>query len=159
MYLDAEAYLQDNKWKKSLHHKLRRIVMQGITGVDEKNRLKMTIIQPWIFCWNSVNYVLLDKDVFELEYILSLMNSKILNWFFKIFSTNSNVNGYEVDNLPVPQISSEKQKPFITLVDQIFDVKKLDPKIDTSDLEKQLDKLVYELYGLTEEEIKVVEGD
>ncbi|MEI6091225.1 MAG: hypothetical protein WCR42_12290 [bacterium] len=41
---------------------------------------------------------------------------------------------------------------------QSLTLKQSDPTADTSDLEQQVDKLVYELYGLTDEEIKIVEG-
>ena len=60
------------------------------------------------------------------------------------------------------------QQPFITLVDQILSAKKKDPNApacalphadrDTSVLERQIDKMVYALYGLTPEEIEIVEG-
>jgi len=46
----------------------------------------------------------------------------------------------------------------VQLVDQILSIKNQDPDADTSHLEREIDKLVYELYGLTEEEIKEVEG-
>jgi hypothetical protein len=46
----------------------------------------------------------------------------------------------------------------IKLVDQILSTKKSNPTADTCALENEIDQLVYELYGLTEEEIKIVEG-
>ena len=42
---------------------------------------------------------------------------------------------------------------------KILLIKKSDPKADTTDLEKEIDQLVYQLYGLTKEEIKIVEGE
>jgi len=54
-------------------------------------------------------------------------------------------------------VSEVAQQPFITLVDQILTVKRENPVADTSGLEKQIDQLVYKLYGLTKEEIKIVE--
>ncbi len=48
------------------------------------------------------------------------------------------------------------QQPFITLVDQILAAKKKDPNADTSALEHQIDKMVYKLYGLTDDEIAIV---
>ena len=51
----------------------------------------------------------------------------------------------------------EQQSLFIILVDQILAAKKANPNTDTSELEHEIDKLVYELYGLTEEEISVIE--
>jgi hypothetical protein len=50
------------------------------------------------------------------------------------------------------------QQPFITLVDQILAAKKKDPQADTSALERQIDEMVYKLYGLTPEKIAIVEG-
>ena len=47
-------------------------------------------------------------------------------------------------------------QPFIALVDQIPAIKQKDPDADTSVLERQIDQMVYKLYGLTEEEIKIV---
>ncbi|MBD3839573.1 MAG: hypothetical protein IE878_04190, partial [Epsilonproteobacteria bacterium] len=54
-----------------------------------------------------------------------------------------------------PKISQEEQQPFIDLVDKIMELKA--QKEDTKELENQIDRKVYELYGLSEEEIKVVE--
>ncbi|MFN3533709.1 MAG: hypothetical protein ACK41Q_14600 [Candidatus Brocadia sp.] len=51
------------------------------------------------------------------------------------------------------------QQPFITLVDQILAAKKKDPNANTSALEQEIDEMVYKLYGLTEEEIAIVDGD
>lgn len=50
------------------------------------------------------------------------------------------------------------QKPFITLVDQILSAKRKNPNADTTALERQIDKMVYELYDLTPEEIEIMEG-
>jgi len=49
-------------------------------------------------------------------------------------------------------------QPFITFVDQILAAKQKDPSADTSVLERQIDEMVYKLYGLTPEEIEIVEG-
>jgi len=58
--------------------------------------------------------------------------------------------------IPIPDIPESAQQPFITLVDQILAAKQAGE--DTSVLEGRIDELVYALYGLTEEEIAVVEG-
>lgn len=62
LYLDAELYLKENNTPKSRHHMSQRIVMQGITGVNERYRLKMTLADVGVFCANSVNYLLLDNN-------------------------------------------------------------------------------------------------
>ena len=162
-YLDKSSYLKENSGKKSFHFKQSRIVMQGITGVDEKYRLKMTIIEENVFCGNSVNYILILDDNYSQEYILSIMNSKLMNWYFKIFSTNSNVNGYEVNNFPIPKIDKREQKPFDEIVDKIFSITKSADYLTNSskqakvkEYERQIDQMVYKLYGLTDNEIKII---
>ena len=52
----------------------------------------------------------------------------------------------------------EKQTPIVKLVDQILAVKQKDLQADTSALERQIDQVAYALYGLTPEEIEIVEG-
>jgi type II restriction/modification system DNA methylase subunit YeeA len=70
-------------------------------------------------------------------------------------------NTYELskiffDKLPIPKLSAKQQQPFIKLVDKILANKKSGK--DTSALEREIDKLVYQLYSLTEEEILIVEA-
>jgi len=159
MFLDSKRYLSENKGEKSNHHKVSRIVMQGITGVNEKTRLKMAIIPPGVFCGNSANYFIFSNPNENLSYYLGILNSKLPNFIFSKFSTNSNVNGYEVDNLPYPYKADGKTKEQITkLVDRVLAAKRTNPRVETSDLEGKIDDLVYQLYGLTEDEIKIVEG-
>lgn len=60
--------------------------------------------------------------------------------------------------LPIATLPTKDQKPFIAIVDKILSVKEKNSKADTSNLENQLDEMVYKLYELTEEEIAIVEG-
>ena len=62
-----------------------------------------------------------------------------------------------VGKLPIPSATPAQQKPIITLVDKILAAKSADPLADTTSLESEIDTLVYRLYGLTAEEIAVVE--
>lgn len=73
---------------------------------------------------------------------------------------------YELVDLPVPNANKLQQQEIIDLVDKILAAKKDcrvkhsndSELVDTSKLEKQLDALVYKLYGLTEKEIKIIES-
>ena len=60
-------------------------------------------------------------------------------------------------NLPIPEAAPAQQKPIIDLVDTILTKKKQNPQADTSDEENAIDKLVYQLYGLTDGEINLIE--
>ena len=159
LYLKKQKYLKEISGKKATHFQSERIAMQGITGVNEKTRLKMTLLGQGYFCANSINYIVFHDRSVNTKYALGLLNSRLMNYIFSKFSTNSNVNGYEVDNLPYAKdCSPNQQRTLITLVDQILAAKEKDPKADTSGLEKQIDDMVYALYGLTPEEIAIVEG-
>lgn len=131
-----------------------RIVMQGITGVNEKVRLKMTLSQN-SFCANSVNYCSFKKES-NLFLYLGLFNSKLLNYIFKQFSTNSNVNGYEVDNLPIVTPIPDE---IGAIASSIVAAKALDEKADTKHLESKIDLLVYHLYGLAYDEVLIVDPE
>jgi hypothetical protein len=69
------------------------------------------------------------------------------------------VNGYEVDNLPIQLGNESQQQPIIALVDKILAAKKADPQADTRKWEKEIDKKVYHLYGLTYEEVLIVDPE
>jgi len=163
-YLNSTAFLKHNTSPKSKHHKFRRIVMQGITGVNEAVRLKMTIIHSGIFCGNSANYILIEDAKLQQEYLLALLNSRLLNWYFKFFSTNSNVNGYQVDNLPIAKPGTYGEKISTKVNEILFITQGANYHSDSvkqtkvRELGNQIDKMVYKLYGLTPEEIAIVEG-
>ena len=87
-----------------------------------------------------------------------------MNWYFKAFSTNSNVNGYEVDNLPISIVGQGEQKPFINLVDEILAITKFDDYLENSakqnkirEYEQKINQMVYEIYNLTPAEIRIIE--
>ena len=155
-YLDTDKYFANNsKIGRITDSNLERIVMQRITGVDSKIRLILSIVKPEIYCANSTNYILAD-DIFNLKYLLSLLNSKLINYFFKTTSTNTNVTSGELESIPI--FDTSDKTPFIDKVDHILSLKKDNPATDTSALEREIDFMVYALYGLTQEEIEIVEN-
>ena len=156
-YLDELKYLKDfGASEKSQHHNYPRIAMQGMTGANDKIRIVMSLVPQGYYLANSCNYVFAPEG-FDLEALLGILNSRLVNWFFRCFSTNSNVNGYEIDNLPIPYVSQEKQEAIKTKVLNVMQKKNLNHYANTSTVESEIDRLVYQLYGLTEEEITVIE--
>ena len=139
--------------------------MQGITGVNEKHRLKMTIIPEGIYCANSVNYIVFNEDNNDdIYFVLGVLNSKLLDYVFKKFSTNSNVNGYEVDALPIC-LSDENLKNSISKnVISILDITKTEnyeedkqKKLSVKIYEDKIDIMVYKLYDLSYSEVKTID--
>ena len=123
----------------------------------------------WTFAYDNEKYFLpsngyiLTSSKIPIKYLLALMNSKLMEFYFGFIGIMTAGGAYTlkyetVAEFPIKVISLNAQKPFITLVDQILSAKCENPQADTSELEREIDRLVYELYGLTEEEIAVVEG-
>ena len=97
---------------------------------------------------------------FAVKYLLAIMNSEVAGHFLRTYR-RSNIHLYPDDwkQLPIPDIPSEQQAPIIAIVDKIIAAKQKDPNADTIELEKQIDLMVYKLYNLTYEEVKIVEPD
>lgn len=155
-YLREKEYLQDcGKSEKSHHHEFRRIVMQGMTGANDKVRLIMSIVPAGYYLGHSCKYIL-PIDELSLEFLLGFYNSKAANWFFRRFSTNSNVNGYEVENIPIPTFSDVDKEKIEQLVVTVE--KKKRSGVPTRTEEDAIDELVYAAYNLNPEEINIIEN-
>lgn len=88
---------------------------------------------------------------------MAILNSSVIAHLLSDRRRN-NVQLYPDDwkKLPIPDATPEQQTPIIALVDQILTARRADPSADVSALEKEIDEIVYKLYGLTAE-IKLVE--
>lgn len=99
--------------------------------------------------------------------ILGVLNSKLMTYFYKkkFFPTHMQGGAFgfdtlSVETLPIPQITKSNQPTAHKITDcakAILEVKEKDPKANTQKLEKEIDALVYQLYNLTDEEIKIIE--
>ena len=155
-YLNSKKFATLYGGIKLMHSKQERIILQGLTGINETNRLKCSILPENYFLANSANYILPSKMI-HTKCLLAILNSKLVNYIFKCKSTNSNVNGYEVDDLPI--IIPKKQEQYINYVDKILELKSNNIYADITKFEIKIDKLVYKLYNLTKNEIKIIENE
>ena len=95
---------------------------------------------------------------YTYQYLQGILNSKIIKFYFnELMYDGTHFYPNHMKSLPIPTATPKQQQPIITLVDKILSTKKSDPFANTNTLEQQIDQLVYKLYGLTEEEIKVIE--
>ncbi|WRA21749.1 class I SAM-dependent DNA methyltransferase [Helicobacter pylori] len=104
----------------------------------------------------------------HLHYLLGMLHSKLITFAFKTFYAGGGLgeSGYRykkafIERLPIPQITEKNQelaRKIIALVEQILALKEKDLKANTQRLEKEIDALVYQLYNLTDEEIKTIEN-
>ena len=110
-----------------------------------------------LYCNNSM-WIISKAD----KVLLAILNSKMGWWLISKYCTAIR-NGFQLiwkyfGQIPIPVISSKQSQPIILLVDQILNAKKLDPNADTTALEAQIDQIVYQLYELTPEDIKIIES-
>ncbi len=104
----------------------------------------------------------------HLHYLLGMLHSKLITFAFKTFYAGGGLgeSGYRykkafIERLPIPQITEKNQELADKITDgakQILALKEKDPKANTQRLEKEIDALVYQLYNLTDEEIKIIEN-
>lgn len=139
------------------------IAMQGIHNIDAKFRIHCTLLESK----NTNKFVFLDstKMLFVeckeiAKYLIGLLNSRLLNWLFKKTSTNNNINIYELQSLPIPKPNSKNQKlvdEIVNSVNQILEIKEENSQTDTTKIEKDINNLIYKLYNLDANEIKIIE--
>ncbi|MFP5995510.1 Eco57I restriction-modification methylase domain-containing protein [Helicobacter pylori] len=166
-FLDTQyLFAKDNQITQQIFEKnyyQNIIVTQNITGTSDPYRIHANLIevknQEMLFLDTcNLSYC---KEQEHAKFLVGLLNSRLLDWLFRKTSTNNHVNLYELETLPIPQIT-KSNKPtadkIIVLVDKILQIKEKDPKANTQGLEKEIDALVYQLYNLTHEEIKIIEN-
>ncbi|MBN7810808.1 Eco57I restriction-modification methylase domain-containing protein [Algoriphagus sp. H41] len=110
-----------------------------------------------MYCVNTA-YIIPKGD----RYLLAILNSKLVHFFYSNL-TSTIRGGYlrfirqYLAQIPIAAISEGDRAEIENLVEQILESKKQDPSSDTSTLEAEIDQLVYGMYGLSEEEIGIVE--
>ena len=98
----------------------------------------------------------------SLKFILGLMNSKLMNYVYsnKFKSTKtvfSEIQARSIKELPIPKVSKVLEMEMVSLSEKIISFKKSNSA--TTEIENQIDQLVYTLFDLTADEIKIIENN
>jgi len=125
----------------------------------------------WMDLTNRGRFALVGEPMFamdttfmmsgsSLKYLCAFLNNKLASWFMSTQALTSGMGTarwkqFTVERIPIPHIPTQEQMPISALVDRILAAKSMDT--DTSTLELEVDSYVYELYGLTAEEVLLVE--
>ena len=107
-------------------------------------------------------YAIISRGEINIKVLLGILNSKLVEFYLHCVAPVKQGGYYSygatvLDKIPLAYPEKETENKLLALVDYILSLKRLDPQTDTSSLEKDIDCIVYKLYGLTEEEIKIVE--
>lgn len=124
--------------------KYRRLACQQISNIDSSKRLKFAEIKPGFLLGNSLNFLALNNKDDDFFYgIYAICNSILLDWFFRVTSSNNHINNYQIDAFPMPE-----NKNKIEQLGQYF--KKLFFKNKNSKNRNLLENKILEIYGCSE---------
>lgn len=166
-FVDLSTNNIDRRWFDATQFELNkfneRIVCQNIANMGLSKRIIAGLLSESVVVGHTANCIEIKDSSYSNIYLLALLNSRLLNWYFKKTSTNNHVNVYELDSLPIsPQVSNDN---LMHVVNKILMLRNTDNYLihpekqkQFKEYEKQIDQMVYELYGLTEEEIKIIEN-
>ena len=105
--------------------------------------------------------VICSEDIQLLKFLMGLLNSRLPIFYIKNkYSSSSYCGGITftkdmINNFPL-KFTNESKEKIISLVNKILSIKKKDPQTDTTELETQIDELVYDLYDLSSEERNII---
>ncbi|EOH1433092.1 class I SAM-dependent DNA methyltransferase [Campylobacter jejuni] len=109
------------------------------------------------------NIITLEPNI--LKYLIAFLNTDFIYLMLRKFYMGGGIEGElktnNLEKLPIPKINSKNEKlvdELINLVDEILKAKEQDKNANTQELENKINSIVYKLYNLTEEEIKIIEG-
>lgn len=114
-------------------------------------------------CYVSATFYVIKTNRTSQKYLTGLLNSKLITFWLrnkgKMQGNNFQLDKEPLLNIPLINPEISKQDEIVNLVNQILDIKKMNLNDDTSELEQQIDSLIYKLYGLTPEEIVIIESN
>lgn len=123
-HIDSQSineYISDtfiNKCTKKEYIFKERIACQQVVNLQKSRRITFARVSPNNVLGNSCNFIAIkeNNDDITLSFLLGILNSSTLNWYFKLLSTNNHVNNYEIDSFPIP-INSPYKKQISELVE------------------------------------------
>ncbi|RKX67669.1 MAG: class I SAM-dependent DNA methyltransferase [Thermodesulfobacteriota bacterium] len=136
-------------------------------GVGKK--LEATIVSKDFYINNPANFMVAEN----LRYLIAIFNAKLTQWYYDKIKTQLGQEGgrfyiYDIFNLPIPPFTLQNKsitQRIEQLVDKILSLtqssdylKNKEKQAKVKEYQRQIDQLVYQLYGLTEEEIRIIEG-
>ncbi|SHK36233.1 Eco57I restriction-modification methylase domain-containing protein [Thermocrinis minervae] len=143
-----------------------KIVWQHVSG-----RYNFAYIPPGLYLTNALFMITGETSI--LKYLIGILNSKFADYLLLLFTNLSTLGKYaygakdKIEQLPIPPITPQNQhivKQIENLVDQILSITQSEDYLENSqkqekvnEYQRQIDQLVYKLYGLTEDEIRIVE--
>jgi hypothetical protein len=151
--------LSDKQSLKQFYEAEPKILIRRI--INRQDRLSVGYCEERLVFKKDINPFIPINDNYSAKFLLAILASTLISKLYIIGSSIATKDDFrqttlsELRNLPIPKISSIQQKPLITVVEKILSLKK--QNLDTTALEKEIDVLVYKLYELTYDEVKIID--
>lgn len=138
-FVEIDGFLNKKSVDFKTHdYNKERLICQQISNVDMQKRLKFVFCEKTDILGNSCNYIVSTRKQSDLKKLFFILNSELLNWRFKITSSNNHINNYELDELPIVDLDS----------------------FELSDFSKdETNETICKLYGLTKTETNYILGN
>ncbi len=136
---------------------------EKVVWSDIATEPKFQVFGDGFYCFNNTTYMMTGTN---LKYIGGVLNSSLIKFYFPMISTGLGGSGSRffkqfVEKLPIPLITSHNQskiEQINNLVEKILSAKQINSNFDTTELEAQIDQIVYSIYDLTAEQIKFIKS-
>ncbi len=131
---------------------------EKLIWMDLTDRGRFAYDAEGMFCLNTT-FMMSGQSI---KYLCAVLNSRLITWFMSHTALNSGMGvtrwiRHTVEEIPIPRVPAGQRRQLEGLVSRILRAKASNPATDVGVLEAEIDRLVYELYGLTAEEIAAVE--
>nr|DAR09962.1 MAG TPA: Cytosine specific methyltransferase [Bacteriophage sp.] len=130
------------KTPKCKYIKSPRLACQQIVNIAKERRVAFSLVPENYVLGNSCNFISIEQnsDEVDIYFLMGILNSPLINWYFKLTSSNNHINNYEINNFPIP-ISYKNKKAISNLVRQLL-------RTNKPALLDEIEILVREAYGL-----------
>ena len=134
-----------------------KIWIQRTRNESLKIRIVATLDEQGCYTSEGMLNIIPKQKKLSLRYLLGILDSSLLNYLFATKFLNLAVKGEYLKQLRIPVSSAATKNQLEALVSEILELKKANISADTTSFENQIDFLVYHLYGLTYDEVLIVD--
>lgn len=136
-----------------------KILLQNTRNEALKTRIAATLDDTGIYGTQGLNFIIPKDKQADLHYLLGILNSKPINYLFATKFLNLAIKAEYVKQIRIPAGTPAQRQAIVALVDEILSAKKKNPQADTREMEREIDIFVYHLYGLSYEEVLMVDSE
>ena len=144
--MSEEEFVTDkfvNTTKKKSYIEQERIICRQVANMNKDRRITFALVSKNYVLGNSCNFISVTDNSYGIDIytLLGLFNTKLINWLFKLTSSNNHVNNYEINSFPIPVEALELKK--ISVLARNF----LDKQ--NKEILDEIEKLAYKAYGIS----------